>query len=433
MGDTVKTDLVLHGIMDPLSLALTGALGGAFGFGVLRLVLRRDSRIDLRQGMVAEGLGSRVAGADFTTPRAEFDRQLAKIQSQRRRFEADDARQRARSAARLQREEEARRKEEDARRRMEEAEARRAEEERLKREAEEEARLRAAREEEEARLAEMREAARQAELAEIETQRQAEVEAARAQAEMEARAAAERSASELRARLEREGASTSDVQISLMWNNFNDLDLHVVCPSGERIHGGAKESPCGGVLDVDANVKPDTRRPVENVVWPQGIAPGGVYQVYVHHYKKHAKRRSRDPTRFSVIINAGDDVREYTGELSAGDPIKKVCEFTVDPPEVRAARRAELQAQLAAADEALATGNFAAPEPEEEEDEEEALIDLPPAPDLDEMAAAEEVEEPEPEPEPEPAPAPAPRRSMADRYGPAGGGDDTPANIDRKF
>ncbi|DAC18883.1 MAG TPA: hypothetical protein HA276_00970, partial [Candidatus Poseidoniaceae archaeon] len=388
--------------MDPLSMALTGVLGAAFSFGVLRLVLRRDSRIDLRQGLVAEGLGSRVAGADFTTPRAEFDRQLAKIQSQRRRFEADDARQRARSAALLEREEEARRKEEDARRRMEEAEIRRAEEARLKREAEEEARLRSAREAEEARLAEEREAARQAELAEIEIQRQAEVEAARAQAEMEARAAAERSASELRARLEREGASSSDVQISLMWNNFNDLDLHVVCPSGERIHGGAKESKCGGVLDVDANVKPDTRRPIENVVWPEGIAPGGVYQVYVHHYKKHAKRRSRDPTRFSIIINAGDDIREYTGEMSAGDPIKKVCEFTVDPPEVRAARRAELHAQLAAADEALATGKFQiAPASEsEDEPEDEPAIELPPAPDLDEMAAAEEEAEPEPEPEP---------------------------------
>ncbi|DAC10756.1 MAG TPA: hypothetical protein D7I09_02645, partial [Candidatus Poseidoniales archaeon] len=155
--------------------------------------------------------------------------------------------------------------------------------------------------------------------------------------------------------------------------------------------------------DVDANVKPDTRRPIENVVWPEGIAPGGVYQVYVHHYKKHAKRRSRDPTRFSIIINAGDDIREYTGEMSAGDPIKKVCEFTVDPPEVRAARRAELHAQLAAADEALATGKFQiAPASEsEDEPEDEPAIELPPAPDLDEMAAAEEEAEPEPEPEPE--------------------------------
>ena len=77
---------------------------------------------------------------------------------------------------------------------------------------------------------------------------------------------------ELRSRLEREGAKSSDVQISLMWNNYNDLDLHVVCPSGERIHGGNRESACGGELDVDANVRPETKKPVENVVWPEGKA-----------------------------------------------------------------------------------------------------------------------------------------------------------------
>jgi len=426
--------------MAVLGMALSGVLGGAFAFGVLRLMLRRDSRIDLRQGLVADGLGARSAGADFSTPRAEFDRQLAIIQGQRRRVEADQLRDRARHADLLRREEEARRKEDEARRRMEEAEARRAEEERLRREADEEAARVAAREAEEARLAEEREAARQAELLAIEEQRQAEVQAAREQAEMEARAAAERSAAELRARLDREGASSSDVQISLMWNNFNDLDLHVVCPSGERIHGGNKESACGGVLDVDANVKPDSRRPVENCVWPDGVAPGGVYQVYVHHYKKHAKRRSKDPTKFSIIVNAGGDPREYSGELSAGDPILKVCEFSVDPPEVRAAKRAELEAELAATTEALASGDFHLDEePTSEEDVEEEPVleeaaeveddgepmdenvdDLPAAPDLDELTASE------------PEAAPAPRRSMADRYGPVENEDES-SQIDRKF
>ena len=151
---------------------------------------------------------------------------------------------------------------------------------------------------------------------------------------------------DLRARLEREGAKSSDVQISLMWNNYNDLDLHIVCPSGERIHGGNKISQCGGELDVDANVKAETKKPVENVVWPEGVAPAGTYQVYVHHYKKHKKRRSKDPTKFKVIVSNCGDLLEFDSQLTYGDPIMLVSEFTVPTQAERAARKAELEAQL---------------------------------------------------------------------------------------
>ena len=170
---------------------------------------------------------------------------------------------------------------------------------------------------------------RQEEMKAAEEQRLAEIEAAREQEMLESREAAARAMSELQARLEREGAQSSDVQISLMWNNYNDLDLHVVCPSGERIHGGNKTSACGGELDVDANVRAETRKPVENVFWEEGKAPAGNYQVYVHHYKKHDKRKSKDPTKFQVIVNQGGVPYEYNGELSAGDPIMMVAEFNL--------------------------------------------------------------------------------------------------------
>jgi len=68
---------------------------------------------------------------------------------------------------------------------------------------------------------------RQADIAAAEQERLAEIEAAREQEMLESREAAQRAMSELRARLEREGASSSDVQVSLMWNNYNDLDLQL--------------------------------------------------------------------------------------------------------------------------------------------------------------------------------------------------------------
>jgi len=325
---------------------LTAALGGAFALGLLFIVMRREAQVNIQSGMNAEGLMQQHSGMGFGKAKKNLDRKLASIQDmlrQQNQGDRDLAEQRFNE--RRQAQEEA---EEEARRQRElEAERLRAQqEEALLKEQEDADRRAQEREAEEARLAAEREAERQTELAEAEAQRQAEIEAAREQEMLESREAAQRAMSELRARLEREGAKSSDVQISLMWNNYNDLDLHVVCPSGERIHGGNKKSDCGGELDVDANVRAETRKPVENVFWEEGKAPAGKYQVYVHYYKKHKKRRSKDPTKFQVIVNQGGEPYEYNGELSMGDPIMLVAEFDLPSPEERARRRQELENEL---------------------------------------------------------------------------------------
>ena len=320
---------------------LTIALGGAFVLGLMFIVMRREAQVNLQSGMSAEGLLQQHSGMGFGKAKKNLDRKLATIQDLLRQQNQGD-RQLAEERFNQRRQEQSA-SEEAARRQRELDEAQRQSElEAARQRQEEEAARRAAeRDAEEARLAAEQEAQRQAELAEAEQERQAEIEAAREQEKLESREAAQRAMSELRARLEREGAQSSDVQISLMWNNYNDLDLHVLCPSGERIHGGNKTSACGGELDVDANVRAETRKPVENVFWEDGKAPAGRYQVYVHYYKKHKKRRSKDPTKFQVIINEGGDMREYNGELTAGDPIMLVAEFNLPSPEERAAKLAE--------------------------------------------------------------------------------------------
>ena len=132
-------------------------------------------------------------------------------------------------------------------------------------------------------------------------------------------------------RLAREGAKTGDVQVSLIWNNYNDLDLHVVCPSGERIFFDNRNSKCGGELDVDMNVKPASRKPVENVYWAGNKAPRGTYKVYIHHYAKHNKgfRSNKDPTEFKILVNMEGSKQEFKGEISNGEPLRLVAEFTL--------------------------------------------------------------------------------------------------------
>ena len=110
---------------------------------------------------------------------------------------------------------------------------------------------------------------------------------------------------DLSARLQREHAQSGDVQISLMWNNQNDLDLHVIDPAGEAIFFKRRKSSSGGELDVDMNADPRkglSNQPVENVYWPSGGAPNGNYKVYVNYYLNHG---APDPTDFIVGVSVG--------------------------------------------------------------------------------------------------------------------------------
>ena len=108
---------------------------------------------------------------------------------------------------------------------------------------------------------------------------------------------------------------------------------------------GEKISECGGELDVDANVRPETKKPVENVVWDDNTAQPGEYQVYVHHYKKH-KRRTKDPTKFKVFVNNVGDLLEFDGKVSHGDPIKLVAQFDVPTMEQRQSRIDAIRAEM---------------------------------------------------------------------------------------
>jgi hypothetical protein len=130
-----------------------------------------------------------------------------------------------------------------------------------------------------------------------------------------------------------------DVRASLIWNNRNDLDLHVVPPSGEEINYSHRKSACGGWLDVDANVRGDTTKPVENVRWAKGSAPKGHYRVFVQNYAFHESTHA--PTSYKVELEVNGEIRHFEGLISQKGETgfksnQTVFEFEFDPSKSRA-------------------------------------------------------------------------------------------------
>ncbi len=112
---------------------------------------------------------------------------------------------------------------------------------------------------------------------------------------------------------------SGDVQITLVWDDTNDLDLHVTDPNGEEIFYNHTSSASGGRLDVDANAgcSGTTSSPRENIFWPTGLAPTGTYTVTVVYFKGCGD----PPVPSSFTLNAIVDGRFMTlieGSIDGG-------------------------------------------------------------------------------------------------------------------
>jgi hypothetical protein len=134
---------------------------------------------------------------------------------------------------------------------------------------------------------------------------------------------------ELGRRLKREGGQTGSIQVSLLWNNLNDIDLHVFSPTGERIFFLNRHSQCGGQLDVDMNHDRMSTEPVENIFWPENTPLWGNFLVYVHFYAR--KDRRIDATEFQVHILVDGEKQVFHGNVAQGMPPVFVTGFLREP------------------------------------------------------------------------------------------------------
>ena len=131
---------------------------------------------------------------------------------------------------------------------------------------------------------------------------------------------------ETQKRVKDAGGKTGEVQASLLWNNKNDLDLHVIDPMGEEIYFSHKTSNSGGELDVDRNISGETNTPVENVVWVN-TAPLGEYSILVSFFGQHDNEIN---TPFTIVVKNAEGIKELSGVTSSVKDKQLIHKFNIN-------------------------------------------------------------------------------------------------------
>jgi hypothetical protein len=131
-------------------------------------------------------------------------------------------------------------------------------------------------------------------------------------------------------RVEAAGGKGGALQISLAWDDTNDLDLAVQTPEGEVLYWGDLTTSDGGELDVDMNALGSvstSKKAVENIAWPGTIPPDGEYLVRVHFFG--ARPRQPQQPEFRVRLQVAGEVRVLAGRLEQVQQYLLVARFTL--------------------------------------------------------------------------------------------------------
>lgn len=140
-------------------------------------------------------------------------------------------------------------------------------------------------------------------------------------------------------------AGTGLLQVNLVWDQLNDVDLHLIEPDGTEIYYGNPQSSTGGQLDVDSN-------PAcyidginnENIYYeddPAVTIPYGEYEVLVDLY---ANCSIGPNTNYTVVVHYGgvqiatsQGVNPHDGVLTPADEsgntnLISVMKFNIQAP-----------------------------------------------------------------------------------------------------
>ena len=116
-----------------------------------------------------------------------------------------------------------------------------------------------------------------------------------------------------------ENVGGGGIQVTLFWNQENDIDLWLIEPDGNKIYYAAKNSVAGdGYLDFDNVIAYGP----ENIYFTDNI-PDGTYKVQVHYF-------SGSPvTNWSISVTACGSTAAFSGALDASGDVDDVFTFDV--------------------------------------------------------------------------------------------------------
>ncbi|MFH1533249.1 MAG: hypothetical protein ABIK09_21190 [Pseudomonadota bacterium] len=112
-----------------------------------------------------------------------------------------------------------------------------------------------------------------------------------------------------------ESVGSGDIQVSVAWDHDDDVDLHVVEPTGCEIYYANDICGSGGWLDLDSNPACSIDGiNNENIFWPLGQAPTGTFIVRMDYYSDC----SYQGVTYTTTIHYCGNVEVYEGYFAPG-------------------------------------------------------------------------------------------------------------------
>lgn len=133
---------------------------------------------------------------------------------------------------------------------------------------------------------------------------------------------------EMSSRLMEVGAKTGDIQVSISWNNYNDIDVwveYISFRNNSMAINWMQKNAYYGHLDIDMNLTPMTNRAVENIYFEKARAPFGLYNVYIQNYRQWEKTTNTTVVNVRIIVDG--EVTYKTCRISTKDRLVKIFTF----------------------------------------------------------------------------------------------------------